>query len=83
MNYKGKNGLRVDGKQVWHEGNFNPTTKANVSHSHYKRDIRDFPTKLSEFNNDIGLGSGGGTKIVASRYTPSGLVTDDWWFKEV
>ncbi len=29
MDYKGKKGLTVNGKSVWHEGNFNPADKAD------------------------------------------------------
>lgn len=52
MDFKGKNGLSVNGKQVWHEGNFNPDTKADAEHTHLKSHITDFPTKLSQFEND-------------------------------
>lgn len=46
MNYKGKKGLRVDGKQVWHEGNFNPDNKSDKGHKHSKSEITDFPSSL-------------------------------------
>lgn len=48
-------------------------------HTHSKSNITDFPTKLSEFENDIG--AGGGTNIVCSSTEPN-LKAGEWWYKE-
>jgi hypothetical protein len=37
------------------------------------------PTKLSQFENDIGVGN----KVIPSSTEPSGLVTGDWWYQEL
>jgi len=55
--------------------------KAEDAHNHVKADITDMPTKLSEFQNDIGAGAG--LNIVVSPTEPAGLSTGDWWYKEV
>lgn len=81
MKYVGKDGLKINGNLVWHEGNFLPSSKANTSHTHTKSEITDMPTKLSQFANDIGAGAG--LNIVVSATEPSGLSTGDWWYKEV
>lgn len=80
MKYVGKNGLRVEDKKVWHEGNFNPSSKSNTGHTHPKSQITDMPTKLSQFQNDIGAGAG--LNIVTSSIEPTGLNAGDWWYKE-
>lgn len=49
-------------------------------HTHSKSNITDFPTKLSEFENDIG--AGGGTNIICSKTEPTNLKTGEWWYKE-
>ena len=46
MDFRGKNGLKVNGNNVWHEGNFDPASKANSSHTHTKANITDFPSSL-------------------------------------
>lgn len=46
MDYKGKSGLKVNGKEVWHEGNFNPSSKSDTGHKHTKNEITDFPASL-------------------------------------
>lgn len=58
-----------------------PEDKANVNHTHTKADITDFPTKLSQFENDIG--AGGGIKIITSATTPVDISPGDFWYKEV
>ena len=55
--------------------------KAEDAHNHTKADITDMPTKLSEFQNDIG--AGGGIQIAVGTSEPSGLQVGDWWYKEV
>ncbi|NMB43391.1 MAG: hypothetical protein GX995_04585, partial [Clostridiales bacterium] len=45
--------------------------KAEDAHNHVKADITDMPTKLSEFQNDIGAGAG--LNIVVSPTEPAGL----------
>lgn len=72
--------LKFNGFDVWHKGNFDPTTKANASHTHTKAQITDMPTKLSAFENDIGAGAG--LKILPGTTEPAGLVTGDWWYEE-
>lgn len=41
--------------------------------------VPEIPTKLSQLENDIGLGA----KIVVSATEPPGLVEGDWWYEEV
>ena len=53
---------------------------ANAVHTHTKSQITDMPTKLSEFENDIGAGAG--INIVTSPTEPT-INPGDWWFKEV
>lgn len=43
--------------------------------------IGDIPTKLSQFENDIGAGAG--LNIAASPTEPTTLKTGDWWYKEL
>lgn len=43
--------------------------------------IKVLPTKLSQFENDIG--AGGGIKITTSTTEPSGTSPGDFWYKEV
>jgi len=80
LKYVGKNGFKIIDKDVWHTGNFNPNSKANVTHTHPKTQITDMPTKLSQFENDIGAGAG--LNIVCSPTQPS-INAGDWWYKEV
>ena len=42
MKYVGKNGLKINDKVIWHEGNFNPDNKSNTGHKHTKANITDF-----------------------------------------
>lgn len=73
--------LKFNNHDIWHGGNFNPDSKANVNHTHTKSQIVDFPTKLSQFENDIG--AGGGIKITVSPSTPSNPSPGDFWYEEV
>ena len=63
MDFRGKEGLSVNGNQVWHEGNFDPSTKSNVNHNHNLADLSEksynsltnkpnIPSKVSELEND-------------------------------
>ena len=54
---------------------------APTSHTHTKSQITDMPTKLSQFENDIGAGVG--LNIVCSATEPVGLNPGDWWYKEI
>lgn len=54
---------------------------AELSHNHTKSQITDFPTKLSQFVNDISVGEGGtGRKIFAADITDYGAVSGDGVF---
>lgn len=64
--------LTFNGWPVFHQGNFNPDSKA---------DKTELPTKLSQLENDIGAGAG--LNIVVSATEPAGLNPGDWWYKEV
>lgn len=72
MRLHGPDDLKYNDKRVWHEGNFDPASKANVT---------AIPTKLSQLENDIGAGAG--LNIVVSATEPAQLVAGDWWYKEV
>lgn len=52
---------------------------ASSSHIHSKSQISDFPTKLSDFTNDIG--AGGGTTIITSASRPTGQSSGRVWIK--
>ena len=52
---------------------------ANATHDHVKADIIDMPTKLSDFENDIG--AGGGIKITTSISEPTETVSGEFWYK--
>jgi hypothetical protein len=39
------------------------------------------PTKLSQFENDIGAGAG--LNIVPAATEPAGLSAGDWWYREI
>lgn len=65
----------------WTKNNFDPSTKANASHTHTKSQITDMPTKLSQFSNDIG--AGGGVKITTSAAAPTTPSPGDFWYKEL
>lgn len=54
---------------------------ATVSHTHTKSQITDMPTKLSQFENDIG--AGGGIKITTAITAPSTPSPGDFWYKEI
>lgn len=58
-----------------------PSTFTPSTHTHTKSQITDMPTKLSQFENDIG--AGGGIKIITSATEPPTLVAGDQWHKEV
>ncbi|WP_209435047.1 hypothetical protein, partial [Pedobacter ginsenosidimutans] len=51
------NGVFVADWVVWNAGNFNPASKSNIEHTHIWANITDRPTNLSDFNNNLGLGS--------------------------
>lgn len=38
--------FKFNGFDIWHSGNFNPTSKSDVGHTHVKANITDFPTSL-------------------------------------
>ena len=57
--------LLLGGNQVWHEGNFDPSTKSNVNHNHSLANLSEksynsltdkpnIPSKVSELENDAG-----------------------------
>jgi hypothetical protein len=52
---------------------------ALASHTHTKSQITDMPTKLSEFINDIGAGSG--VKITTSSTAPASPSPGDFWYQ--
>ena len=63
MDFRGKEGLSVNGNRVWHEGNFDPSTKSNVNHNHNLANLSEksynsltdkpnIPSKVSELEND-------------------------------
>lgn len=54
--------------------------KANASHTHTKSQVTDMPTKLSQFQNDIGAGGG---KITTASTAPSSPSPGDFWYKEI
>lgn len=59
----------------WDAVSANWTTWAKLAN------LSDIPTKLSQFENDIGAGTG--INIVASATEPVSLNTGDWWYKEI
>lgn len=85
---------KVSGNDIWHAGNDGPDSGlnadlldgkhasefANTTHAHIKAQITDMPTKLSQFENDIGAGAG--LNIVCSSTEPS-VNPGDWWYKEI
>lgn len=50
-----------------------------VGHTHTKNDVTNMPTKLSDFQNDIG--AGGGVKITTATTAPSSPSPGDFWYK--
>lgn len=38
--------FKFNGFDIWHKGNFDPTTKADTSHAHTKANITDFPSSM-------------------------------------
>ncbi|PKP29455.1 MAG: hypothetical protein CVU00_15545 [Bacteroidetes bacterium HGW-Bacteroidetes-17] len=48
-------------------------------HQHTKSEITDMPTKLSDFNNDIGVGRG--TVFTTSATAPTDPSPGDYWNK--
>lgn len=74
--------FKFNGFDLWHKGNFDPDTKANISHTHIKANITDFPNSLPA--------NGGNADTVdgkhASDFAPSGYglggtcrsVSGDW-----
>lgn len=63
---------------VLFDGSSNITITANPNtHTHTKAQITDFPTKLSQFTNDIG--AGGGTTIITSATRPTGQELGRIW----
>lgn len=55
--------------------------RAPTTHTHTKSQITDMPTRLSQFQNDIGAGAG--LNIVVSSTEPPQLTEGDWWYKEI
>lgn len=67
---KGFSFHKPDGTSVSYEG-----------HTHTKSQVTDMPTKLSQFQNDIG--AGGGVKITTASVAPSSPSPGDFWYKEI
>lgn len=67
--------------RAWSNITGKPSTFTPTAHTHTKSQITDMPTKLSQFENDIGAGTG--INIVVSATEPAGLNPGDWWCKEV
>jgi hypothetical protein len=59
-----------DAWSSWREFSF-------ADHKHSKSQITDMPTKLSQFQNDIG--AGGGTNIIKSPTQPTGVTSGTIW----
>ncbi|WP_373845285.1 hypothetical protein [Clostridium sp.] len=38
--------FKFNGFDIWHKGNFDPTTKSDTGHAHTKSNITDFPSSL-------------------------------------
>lgn len=53
--------------------------KASLTHTHTKSQITDMPTKLSQFENDIG--AGGGVVIITADVAPSDPSPGDFWYQ--
>lgn len=68
-------------KTIYENGVALSTKYAPKTHKHVKADITDMPTKLSEFQNDIG--AGGGIKITTSPTAPGTTSPGDFWYKEI
>lgn len=61
-------GVRVNGDDVWHEGNFDPAGKSNVGHQHAITDVTDLDTTL-DAKADKGLLSGGTEVVLTANAT--------------
>lgn len=62
--------LKFNGFDVWHNGNFDPSSKADSSHTHAKSQITDMPTKLGQFTNDSGF-------VTAANHSHSDITYKD------
>jgi hypothetical protein len=82
--FNAKNSLQIPTRRWWTALRIAQAIAAQAAakvHTHAKADITDMPTKLSQFENDIG--AGGGIKIITSATEPPTLVAGDQWHKEV
>ena len=96
MKYVGKNGLEINGKEVWHEGNFVPESKQDkLGYTPVDKagdtmtgalTLSGAPTSnlhaATKKYVDDNAGGGGGTKIITSTTEPT-LATGDQWHKEI
>lgn len=98
MDFRGKEGLSVNGNQVWHAGNFDPDSKLNKGPITWNqlKGVTNYGiatqaeawagTSNSKYMTPLRTKEAIDAlrpNIAVSASEPSGLNAGDWWYKEV